>query len=613
MKGSNFKKILSTTGIATVALGIGFLGIVDLIKKDFSTSIANVDRKILQSTKNEYNLSAALLTQQITPSSYEFKLGIVGTKNLKVLNRYVYEIFDGKTKSYFPKWNNDLKAYTYTSSRDDKVKILVFAFDVELSQGEIVTVVSNECIVYPNFKDAKVRLSSLSFVDRKTIENVYVEILNLDYEYTNLFKMDWQRKYDFNGVNYSSIEETLFDSEKVFNKEFCGKWIKVIASEVIQSPIGLFKNGNYQYDSFVVNSIESNEVYIRPGLFGKYELNLEFLDKNTIRIKSNFKSNNNQSENNYSILAWEIFVNNGEWTTLDNKTTTLIDMISLDEKKEYRMLYSLKNGDQNDIVYTNTISIDSIENIKIEKNNSKLVVILPEFINPFEIKYDWYVSSKPNEGFIKINNENNHELIIDNSLSSNKYYKVVLNYKNILNDFEVPVVNVNSMLSHNLINIEHSSSIDNALSIRASVELEGLNSFNTEYVWGQDDKILEEKTGNVVTFLRKEKPVEYWVFASNNNVITDKKYFTITEAFNPNLSFEKNDNKVTIVVSNKNLDHSKINYTWQKSMDGKSWIDDLNVSGNTFDFTNDNCRFLRVKLFYKEDQDIMISNNIEIK
>lgn len=612
MKGPNFKKILSTTGVATIALSIGFLGIVDLIKKDFSTSIANVDRKILQSTKNDYNLSAALITQNITPNTYEFKLGIVGTKNLKVLNRYVYEIVDGKSKSYFPTWNKELKAYTYVSNRTDQIKILVFAFDIELSQGEVVTVISNECLVYPNFKDAKIKLSSLNFADRQTIENIYVELLNFNYEYSDVFKIDWQRKYDFNGLNYSSIENTLFDSEKVFNKEFCGKWIKAIASEVIQSPIGLFKNGNYQYDEFVVSSIESNEIYIRPGMFGEYKLDLEFLDKNTIRIQSNFKSTNNQNENSYSILGWEVSTNDQEWVVLDNKSSTLIDNISLNEKKEYRMLYSLKNGTDSDKTYTNVISIDSIEKIRIEKNNSKLVVLLPDFINPFNVNYDWYVSNRPNEGFIKINNENGNELIIDNNFSNNKYYKVVLNYKNILNDFETSSISVNNTLSHNIINIEHSSSIENALTVKANVEFEGIDNFNTEYIWGQGDAILEEKTGSVVTFLRKDTPIEYWVFASNNNIITDKKYFTITEAFNPNLSFEKNNNKVMVIISNKNLDLSKIHYIWQKSIDGKIWNDDLNVLGNTFDYSNDNCKFLRVKLLYKEEQDIMISNNIEI-
>lgn len=612
MKGPNFKKILSTTGVATIALSIGFVGIVDLIKKDFSTSVTNVDRKILQSTKNDYNLSAALITQNITSNTYEFKLGIVGTKNLKVLNRYVYEIIDGKSKSYFPTWNKDLKAYTYTSNRIDKAKVLVFAFDIELNQGEVVTVVSNECIVYPNFKDAKVRLSSIAFNNNQTIENVSVEILNFDYEYSNLFKIDWQRKYDFNGLNYSSIEKSLFDSEKIFNKEFCGKWIKAIASEVIQSPVGLFKNGNYQYDEFIVSNIESNELYIRPGMFGKYKLDLEFLDKKTIRIQANFKSNNNQSENDYSVLSWEVSIDNKEWTLLDNKTTTLIDNVDFNGRKEYRMLYSLKNGNNNDKTYTNIISIDPIQDIKIEKNNSKLFVVLPRFINPFKVNYDWYVSSRSNEGFIKLSNENSNELIIDNDSSNNKYYKVVLNYKNILNNFETPSININNTFSHNLINIEHNSSMENALVIKANVEFDELDNSNTEYVWGQGENILEEKTGNVVTFLRKDTPIEYWVFASNNNVTTNKKYFTITEAFNPNLSFEKNNNKVIVMISNKNLDLSRINYRWQKSIDGKNWVDDLSVLGNTFDYSNDNSKFLRVKLFYKEEQDIMISNNIEI-
>lgn len=612
MNGPNFKKILSTTGVASIALSIGFLGIVDLIKKDFSTSIANVERKILQSTKNDYNLSAALITKNITSNSYEFRLGIVGTKNLKVLNRYVYEIVDGKSKSFFPIWNKELKAYTYTSNRDSKAKILVFAFDVEVNQGEIVTVVSNECVIYPSFKDAKIKLSSLNFSDRQTIESVYVEILNLDYEYSDLFKMDWQRKYDFNGVNYSSIENTLFDSEKVFNKEFCGKWIKVIASEVIKSPVGLFKNGNYQYDEFIVSDIESNEIYIKPGMFGEYKLNLEFLNKNTIRIKSEFRSKNNQNENNYLILGWETSTNDGNWISFTNNSKSLVDTISLNDKKEYRMLYSLKNGNENDKVYTNTILIEPIQNIVINKNNSKLVVSLPDFINPFNVYYEWYSSNKSTSGFVKLENENSHELIIGNDFVGSKYYKVILNYGEILNNFETPSIVVNNVLSHNLINIEHSSSIDNALTVKANVDFQGLNDFNTEYVWGQGDKILEEKTGNVVTFLRKETPVEYWVFASNKDVMTDKKYFTITEAFNPNLSFEKNNNKVHLFISNKNIDLSRVNYIWQKSIDGRTWNDDLTILGNTFDYSNDNCKFLRVKLLYKEEQDIMISNNIEL-
>lgn len=612
MNGPNFKKILSTTGVASIALSIGFLGIVDLIKKDFSTSIANVERKILQSTKNDYNLSAALITKNITSNSYEFRLGIVGTKNLKVLNRYVYEIVDGKSKSFFPIWNKELKAYTYTSNRDSKAKILVFAFDVEVNQGEIVTVVSNECVIYPSFKDAKIKLSSLNFSDRQTIESVYVEILNLDYEYSDLFKMDWQRKYDFNGVNYSSIENTLFDSEKVFNKEFCGKWIKVIASEVIKSPVGLFKNGNYQYDEFIVSDIESNEIYIKPGMFGEYKLNLEFLNKNTIRIKSEFRSKNNQNENNYLILGWETSTNDGNWISFTNNSKSLVDTISLNDKKEYRMLYSLKNGNENDKVYTNTILIEPIQNIVINKNNSKLVVSLPDFINPFNVYYEWYSSNKSTGGFVKLENENSHELIIGNDFVGSKYYKVILNYGEILNNFETPSIVVNNVLSHNLINIEHSSSIDNALTVKANVDFQGLNDFNTEYVWGQGDKILEEKTGNVVTFLRKETPVEYWVFASNKDVMTDKKYFTITEAFNPNLSFEKNNNKVHLFISNKNIDLSRVNYIWQKSIDGRTWNDDLTILGNTFDYSNDNCKFLRVKLLYKEEQDIMISNNIEL-
>lgn len=612
MNGPNFKKILSTTGVASIALSIGFLGIVDLIKKDFSTSIANVERKILQSTKNDYNLSAALITKNITSNSYEFRLGIVGTKNLKVLNRYVYEIVDGKSKSFFPIWNKELKAYTYTSNRDSKAKILVFAFDVEVNQGEIVTVVSNECVIYPSFKDAKIKLSSLNFSDRQTIESVYVEILNLDYEYSDLFKMDWQRKYDFNGVNYSSIENTLFDSEKVFNKEFCGKWIKVIASEVIKSPVGLFKNGNYQYDEFIVSDIESNEIYIKPGMFGEYKLNLEFLNKNTIRIKSEFRSKNNQNENNYLILGWETSTNDGNWISFTNNSKSLVDTISLNDKKEYRMLYSLKNGNENDKVYTNTILIEPIQNIVINKNNSKLVVSLPDFINPFNVYYEWYSSNKSTGGFVKLENENSHELIIGNDFVGSKYYKVILNYGEILNNFETPSIVVNNVLSHNLINIEHSSSIDNALTVKANVDFQGLNDFNTEYVWGQGDKILEEKTGNVVTFLRKETPVEYWVFASNKDVMTDKKYFTITEAFNPNLSFEKNNNKVHLFISNKNIDLSRVNYIWQKSIDGRTWNDDLTILGNTFDYSNDNCKFLRVKILYKEEQDIMISNNIEL-
>lgn len=613
MKSKNIKSFLSITGYATIAAiasGIGTTTVIDSIKSH-NIQVNNVDRKIHKSIDTTNNISAALLIISVDSSSYKMRLATSGTKNLKILNRYFYEIIDGKSSYIIPEWDSKTQSYNQTVQRTDKEKIVVFAIDVQLADGTIETIVSNDYKIRPTIINSRFKLQAN---DQKSSKNdVFVNVKIDNYKDLNDLKIIWEKKYDIAGsqLSYDAMEETNFSNEQIFKKEICAKYVKASIVERIIVPVGLFSSGQSKYETIDVKTNLTDTIYIHPGMFSSYKIDNIFIDKNNIKLEAIFHSGNTQKEIEYSIVDWQVKENDEKWKSLGIKTKSIVRDFSIFENKKYRAIYLLKNGSKKDIAGTNIIDFSSMKNVYLEKDNGILKVTnLPNYINEFGIKYSWFQKSGENSEFSPVIN-NKKELILDNKGESNIFYKVILNYKDILVNFELPVINIKNDLTENTIFLEKESFPNNLIAISASTIFKNANPNNTQYVWGDENGILESKVGAKVIFARQFAPKKYWVFASNGNNFTKRTFFQISEAFSPNFEIENDGNKLKVKITNENIDQSKVNYLWQISNDGNKWKTTDN-NENYYQYSKGNSKFARVKLTYKEIGDILISHIIGV-
>ncbi|WP_412032016.1 hypothetical protein [Malacoplasma muris] len=610
MIGNKVKKILSITGATIAVSGVGLGVVIDHLKnnKDLNNIQLNtISQNILKSGDNIYNLSAALITKEITDTYYKFRLAIAGTNGLVVSNRNFYEIYNNKTYVNKPKWESETSSYVYTVERTDVEKIVSFSYDIQLPNTDKVTIVANDFVVRPIFKNNKIVLTpNLKYITN-AIEIIDVDFSDSNYKYYDSLKLIWERKYNIPGTVFNQIETSLFDSEKVFNKEFCGKYIKVTAIENILAPIGLYKSGEYQFANFEVGKITSNIINIKPGMLSQYKLNYEFVDFHTISLKASFISNSSQKENDYEICYWEFRKNYGDWKQLSTSQKDLLEKYDLNNTVEYRFVYRLKNGNDFDISYSNVISFDGINDLKIKKKNNVLFVDLPEFINKYDVDYKWYVSSD-DLNYSELDNSS-YELLINEK--DNLYYKLVLNSSNVFNNFELPSFHIQNEVINEKTEVEFYNSFVDAISVRAKLNI--TTDKDIHYVWGSESVILKDKTGDSITLPRDAKSKTYWVFAVCGDKITEKTFFDVTEAFKPYLSLENAGTHIVAEIGNRNLKDDSLSYIWYKSLDNKKFnIVENNASKILNLEKHPDAKFVKLKLTYIEDNDILMSSSISI-
>ena len=112
-------------------------------------------------------------------------------------------------------------------------------------------------------------------------------------------------------------------------------------------------------------------------MLSQYKLNYEFVDFHTISLKASFISNSSQKENDYEICYWEFRKNYEDWKQLSTSQKDLLEKYDLNNTVEYRFVYRLKNGNDFDISYSNVVSFDGINDLKIKKKNNVTTSVHP--------------------------------------------------------------------------------------------------------------------------------------------------------------------------------------------------------------------------------------------
>lgn len=616
MNSKNLKKFLTFstfTAAAVMSTGIGTTAVIDFIKN--TNSELNVNKQIMHSYNNESKLTAALVIDSLDANSYKFKLLSSGTKNLKVFNRYFYEIENGVTKSFIPEWDNQLNAYTHTVKRGINPKIVVYTYDVKLIDGNVATVVSNDYNIRPSLDFYALRANKV-ISKQKNVETVSLRIPN--YDYSDELKVVWEKKYDVGlttDKNYTIYTENNFSNEFNFNKEICGKYMRVSLFEKIFVPVGLYTNGETKYEIRELKTNLSDEIYIYPGIFSSYKLKYDFLDQSSLKIDAVFKSDKGQKELEYKILDWQVKNNSSKWTSLNKKSKTIVVPFSINDFKQYRLVYMLKNGSKNDLISSNVLNFESMINASLEIKNGKLIVNLPEYINKYDVSYSWFKKESNQNIFKKLvlDNDAFEYVLTEQDLISNPTFKVTVKYRNILFNYTLNEVTVPANLeTSNKVNVEVSSSLDDVVVIKANNPFENVDDQDVEYIWGSGSEILSNKKGNVASFIRQELPKKYWVYAIYNNEHTSKTYFDVTEAFKPNFDVVNSLRRCFVKINNLNLDRSAIKFSWETSVDSNRWVKNPVTTENIFKPSDDTVKFVRVRLMYKEANDILISHIVTL-
>lgn len=557
------------------------------------------------SGKNDYNFFAALITVNIDDNAYFFKVATSGAKGHQIVNRKVYELTENQINVLEPFWDKQSESYVCKINRTEDKKNIAFSYDVILSNNYRITIVSEDAIVRQIFDNKKLTLSS-NYNENNLLETVDIELGIKNYQYYDKLEMIWERKYDIPLTKYNIIEKTYFDSQKIFKKDFCGKYIKLTATENIWSPVGLYKNGKYIYKLFKGSSIVSNQHYIKPGMLCQYKLNSNIVD-NYIEIKAEFISNNAQNEDDYQILYWLQKDGKNNWKQINYTGNVLYKEYNKEIDQEFKLVYKLKQGNKQDVAYTESLLIESLSNLTLSMDNNYIIVNLPSFINVYEVDFKWF--EHINGEYVLINNKSNM-LLLDNH--ENKNYIVNLNYKNIINDLTLGPINPSNFIIDKLVNIEFIESQNDLIVIKATSDFE--NEKNVQYIWGSDSTIFDNKNDNVISLPRMEKSKRYWVFANYKNFNTNKTYFDIPEAFIPNISFEQIGKKIIAHINNQNIDIDNLIFEWQVSNNNRKWEELNHLNSNVIDISNyQHINYVRVKLSYKLTNDIMFSSVYRIK